>query len=354
MRRIPSPYVAYGSTTSALPFRIVRGGAQSSRPSFDNKDDDEWEDWDDLDRDDSEHDTTERSTQSKPQLDDDDNEFMKDADEDGAILSSPFLDSFQEEVHRIVAEYRSEVRQTFQQLQREILLERQQWEPTTSDRSPNDFSDAGLSDDDEIDRDEGPDQAGDWSSTDEDSNNLDDEDYQDKDETDPVPEYLDVFRDLDASHVGMGETEDYNNDNFDDDDNLAVDHSLLPKGTSAATDTSNETTEANVEVHLPRTNEKRRKKKKKIKKKATPSTVRPTPSRPIEVVRTVNHVADAVAYRGAGGNNVEITRDDNRPTELRQSVLRIITVTLLMVLTQMAGRILSRVLNKPTETAAPA
>jgi hypothetical protein len=334
-----------------LPFRIVRGGAQSSRPSFDNKDDDEWEDWDDLDRDDSEHDTTERSTQSKPQLDDDDNEFMKDADEDGAILSSPFLDSFQEEVHRIVAEYRSEVRQTFQQLQREILLERQQWEPTTSDRSPNDFSDAGLSDDDEIDRDEGPDQAGDWSSTDEDSNNLDDEDYQDKDETDPVPEYLDVFRDLDASHVGMGETEDYNNDNFD---NLAVDHSLLPKGTSAATDTSNETTEANVEVHLPRTNEKRRKKKKKIKKKATPSTVRPTPSRPIEVVRTVNHVADAVAYRGAGGNNVEITRDDNRPTELRQSVLRIITVTLLMVLTQMAGRILSRVLNKPTETAAPA
>jgi hypothetical protein len=42
-----------------------------------------------------------------------------------SILSSPFLDSFQEQVHEIVSEYRSEVRSTFQELAHDMLYHRE-------------------------------------------------------------------------------------------------------------------------------------------------------------------------------------------------------------------------------------
>jgi len=47
------------------------------------------------------------------------------ADDSACILSSPFLDSFQEEVHEIVSSYRREVRNTFQSLTRNILQDRE-------------------------------------------------------------------------------------------------------------------------------------------------------------------------------------------------------------------------------------
>jgi hypothetical protein len=44
---------------------------------------------------------------------------------ESSILSSPFLDSFQEQVHAIVSEYRSEVRSTFQELAHDMMYHRE-------------------------------------------------------------------------------------------------------------------------------------------------------------------------------------------------------------------------------------
>jgi hypothetical protein len=75
-------------------------------------------DWAPLEEDESEYDDEESS--SSPGESD-----SEDAD-DEEIFSSPFLDSFQEEVHEIVQDYRSQVSQTFQSLKEEILREREQ------------------------------------------------------------------------------------------------------------------------------------------------------------------------------------------------------------------------------------
>jgi hypothetical protein len=53
-----------------------------------------------------------RSSKSKQQ---------ESSDISSSILSSPFLDSFQEQVHEIVSDYRSEVRNTFQELAHDML-----------------------------------------------------------------------------------------------------------------------------------------------------------------------------------------------------------------------------------------
>jgi hypothetical protein len=71
--------------------------------------------WEPLEEEESEYDD---------EADDSSEGDSEDADDED-IFSSPFLDSFQEEVHEIVQDYRSQVRETFSGLKEEILRERE-------------------------------------------------------------------------------------------------------------------------------------------------------------------------------------------------------------------------------------
>jgi len=65
----------------------------------------------------------------------DTDDFEASNEESSGIRSSPFLDQFQEEVHRIVSDYREEVRKTFEQLREDLMASQEVEEESAKDEA---------------------------------------------------------------------------------------------------------------------------------------------------------------------------------------------------------------------------
>jgi hypothetical protein len=226
-----------------------------------------------------------------------------DTSSSSSILSSPFLDSFQEQVHEIVSEYRSEVRSTFQELAHDMLYHRerkmrqqQQLQEQQERREAKANDSANADEDDEAEQDEREKEAAADNGDDEhgisgDTGGADWDDEMDAtlfapDTIDSEPplveqERFDVFSDL----AGDGTTDEADNDyivgDTDEEDDVVLGRLYAQSGLSqeasqGRTDGNGDEAVEPLEselVHSVKEKTTKRKKKKRKKKSKKEQTV---------------------------------------------------------------------------------
>jgi hypothetical protein len=281
-----------------------------------------------------------------------------------SILSSPFLDSFQEQVHEIVSEYRSEVRNTFQELAHDMLYHRDRkirQEQQVQERRETKASGSASADEDEIEKESVVDDEQGVSG---DNVNADWDDEMDAPLSLFVPETIDseppfeqerfdVFSDL----AGDGTTNDEADDNLVVGDTDEEDDSVLgrlPAQSGLSQETSQGRPDGNVDetavepldselVHSVVEKTTKKKKKKKKRKKSNKG------KKVAEILEASNSNEDKLPVQvpSSGVSDLVASPVDNKSVaQVLRSMTSTVFFVIMYVLTALLIKALTNVLKR--------